>query len=374
VEPPARVLPESIVIWRDSQAISSARPTFDAHAAYFLGTHMVYAVDKSTGGLLWSTALTYPGLSTGILQGYGTAVAAGLVIMGDIDVFGLDPQTGVIRWRFAPRLQYPNEREFQRLATDGSTVYVGGVWGNVYGVDAATGTQRWISHVTALPDSFVRVFNPVVDHGVVYVAFADDTHAPTDGGVAAFDAATGARLWSTVLPRHHTGAQWSTEATTVALTPDAAITATAEGYVYRLNRNSGIIVDTVPSATLGFTAADSTLESSFSIAAMDSIVVVGVQSTSKLLALDATNLQHVLWTSGLNEGSPDDIVLDSSRVYSTYAGGPFAVSDLRTGKAIWWVGSQELRPYVEEILFGPAVDTDRIYVGADRDVYAFPRR
>jgi outer membrane protein assembly factor BamB len=174
---------------------------FDAQAVYALGIHNVEAFDKNTGARLWSTPLTYPG-GPPSLYGYGTAVAAGRVIIGDIDVFGLDPGTGAIVWRFAPRLTYPGERAFQHLATDGVTVYCGGVWGNVDALDAATGAEKWVAHVTTLPDSFVRVFNPIVDKGVVYVAF-DDTPPGTiqiNASAAAFDAATGRLLWSQSVP------------------------------------------------------------------------------------------------------------------------------------------------------------------------------
>ena len=206
--PPSRLAPESLIVWRDSAVNSDARPTSDAHAAYFLaGNHKVYALAKTSGALLWTTVLTYPSdTDVSFHSGYGTAIAAGLLIIGDVDVFGIDPQTGTIRWRFAPRTTFPQEREFQRLTTDGTTIYVGGVWGNVYAVDAATGAQKWISHVTTLPDSFVRVFNPVIDDHAVYVSFSDDhdtgKNANTEIGAAAFNAATGRLLWWRILTRN----------------------------------------------------------------------------------------------------------------------------------------------------------------------------
>ena len=172
--PGGRVPIGSVLVWRNSSVVAEARPTFDDHAAYVLGSHVVTAVDKLTGALLWSTPLTYPpDVNTGH-QGYGTAIAGGLVIIGDIDVFGLDPQSGAIVWRFAPRTQFSLEREFERLATDGATVYVGGVWGNVYAIDARTGAQRWTSPVLGAADSSTRVFNPVLSGSAVFVSFSDD--------------------------------------------------------------------------------------------------------------------------------------------------------------------------------------------------------
>jgi outer membrane protein assembly factor BamB len=368
-----RVLPETLIAWRDSLVSSLARPVFDDSSVYALGTHIAYGVDKSSGRLQWSTPLVYPApIGTGALQGFGTAIAAGTVIIGDIDVFGLDPRSGAIRWRFAPRTQYPNEREFQRLATDGKTVYVGGVWGNVYAIDAASGVQQWISHVTALPDSFVRVFDPVVDRGVVFVSFADDTHPTTNGGVAAFDANTGRRLWSTTFAREN-GSGTATEVVSVAVTATRAVAGSSDGYLYGLDRVTGAVIDTIPPSVSGYTAADSTLGTWFHVSASGQLVAVGVQSKSLLLALDANDLHHVLWKSAFAEGGPMDVLADSSRVYTSWAAGQFSVTDALTGQVIWWVEREELRPYVEEILAAPAVDVSRIYVTADKDLYAFKR-
>jgi outer membrane protein assembly factor BamB len=263
--PPARITPQSLLVWRDSQVVSWSRPVFDSHAVYFLGVHTAYGVDKTTGASLWTTRFTYP-FDPGVLQGYGTAIAAGLVIMGDIDVFGLDPQSGAVAWRFAPRQTFPQEREFQRLTTDGTTVYCGGVWGNVYAVDAATGVQRWIAHVTTLPDSVVRVFNPVLANGVVYVAFTDDQPSFSTpatggaGGVAAIDAGSGRLLWSTYLP--YLGGNPSTEARNVAVTGTRIITGTNNGFVFGLDPLTGAILDTVPESAgiYSFAAVDTRSE------------------------------------------------------------------------------------------------------------------
>ena len=222
----------------------------DDRALYVLGEHVVYAFDKTTGAPLWTTPLPD---GPNELLGYGTALAAGLLIIGDIDVFGIDPATGVIRWTFAPRLTYPNERSFQRLTTDGTTVYIGGVWGNVYAVDAATGVQKWVAHVTTLPDSVVRVFNPALDRGTVYVAFADQPLGTLkdNGGAAAIDAVTGQLLWSQFLPSRFSEV---TESTDITLTPTRAVVGSLDGYLYGLDRQTGAIIDTISQTVFGFPA------------------------------------------------------------------------------------------------------------------------
>ena len=371
VTPPVRIQPETLIVWRDSQVVANTRPAFDARSVYFLGVHMAYGVDKIGGALLWTTPLTYP-FSTGILQGYGTATAAGRVIIGDVDVFGLDPQSGAIVWRFAPRITFPGERSFQRLTADASTVYCGGVWGNVYAVDAATGAQKWVTHVTTLPDSFIRVFNPVIVNGVVYSAFADTPAGSSqiNGGVAAMDAATGRLLWSQYLPRHFP--TQPTETQNVAVTAARVVTGAGDGYLYGLDIQSGAIIDTVDRTIFGFPSGTPT-GGFFSLAAVDTVVVVGV-TNGTFLALDARNLHRKLWTGTLNYGSIVDLTSDSARVYTAYLGGQFGVTDLATGKAVWWADRFDLRHTGEYIGWGPAVDGSRIYVGADQDGYAFKWR
>lgn len=373
-QPPDRIRPESLIVWRDSAVSSSARPAFDGRASYFLDNHTVHALDKASGALLWTTVLTYPTDLNSTLRGAGLAIAAGLLIVGDIDVFGLDPQTGAIRWRFSPRTEFPNERAFQRLSSDGQTIYVGGVWGNLYAVDAATGAQRWVSHVTTLPDSFVRVFNPVIDAHAVYVAFSDDResgkNANTDVGAAAFDLSTGRLLWSRILARDP--GKLPIEPQGVALIDSRVITIDARGDLLGLDKATGATVDSTPPLSRG-TLSDTVSGYDVQLAASDAIVVVG-SAAGPLLGVDARNLNHLVWTSTLHYGSVVDVATDSSRSYAVFAGGQFGVLDLATGRTVWWLDRAEIRPQGENILSGPAVDGDRIYIGADHDVFAFQRR
>ncbi len=358
--PPAPAAPD--IVWRASGS-TAVRPVVDDRAVYVLGTHVVFAFDKSTGASLWSTPLAVPNPES-FLQGYGTALAAGLLIIGDIDVFGLDPATGAIRWQFAPRTQFPNERSFQRLTTDGTTVYVGGVWGNVYAVDAATGAQRWIAHVTTLPDSTIRVFNPVVDNGVVYVAFADSPPGKfeIDGGAAAFDAATGRLLWSQYLPRHFSG---PTETESVTLTPTRVVTGSWDGYLYGLDRQTGVVVDSIPKTVFGFTA-DNNQDTIFQLLTVGDTLVLAGTDNSKITAFDGRNLTQLLWQVSFR-GSPFDLAVDSTMLYVNYGGTIFGAMSLTTHKFIWMVGPN---PGPEYFMAAPAFDRNRLYIGSDRNIFA----
>ena len=335
---------EPNVVW--TQAGSSAvRPVVDDHAVYLLGEHIVYAFDKTTGAPLWTTPLLD---GTSFLQGYGTALAAGLLIIGDIDVFGIDPATGIIRWTFSPRSKYPNERSFQRLTTDGTTVYVGGVWGNVYAVDAATGVQKWVSHVTTLPDSFVRVFNPALDRGVVYVAFADfPPGGPDNGGAAAMDASTGRLLWSQFLPRRFNG---PTESTDITLTPTRAVVGSDDGYLYGLDRQTGAILDTISPTVFGFPAG-TPQPTDFRFATVGNTVVLAATNNSKITAFDARSLTDI---------------------YVSYGAALVGEVSPATHKFLWTFGPK-FSPIAEEFVAAPALDSGHIYLASDKHIYSLTR-
>lgn len=91
----------SLLVWRDSLANSSARPALDSTAAYFLSlTHRVSAVSKQNGAPIWSVTLP---VSTPNRNGYGVVLAGGRLVVGDIDLFGLDPPRAPSRVNTFPR-------------------------------------------------------------------------------------------------------------------------------------------------------------------------------------------------------------------------------------------------------------------------------
>ncbi|HEY4130693.1 MAG TPA: PQQ-binding-like beta-propeller repeat protein [Gemmatimonadaceae bacterium] len=340
-----------------------ARPIVDDRAVYIFGEHVVSAFDKLTGTSLWTTTLP-DGPSDRL--GYGTGIAGGLLIIGDIDVYGLDRASGAIRWTFAPRSNFPNERSFHRLATDGTTVYVGGVWGNVYAVDGSTGAERWVAHVTTLADSNIRVFDPVVQNDTVYVAY-DDTPPGTlddNGGAAAFVASSGRLVWSSLLPHHFNG---PTETRSIVLTPTRAVTGTLDGFLYGLDRATGIVRDTISQTVFGF-ASGTSQATVFALATVgDSIVLAGTDD-GNVTAFDMRNLKSASWQLSFG-GSPQDLVVDGNTAYLDYGSTLIGALSIPTHKILWTFGPK-LTPTAEEFLAAPAVDGERLYVGSDKHIYA----
>lgn len=110
----------------------------------------------------------------------------------DGQLAALDAASGKTIWRDDTRTQgwfgfgnkrYPDALYAGGPAVDGSLMAVGTLDGHVYGIDAATGKQRWAAEVS---DEVVST--PVIDNGVVYAR-------TNDGRIYALDATNGTRKW-----------------------------------------------------------------------------------------------------------------------------------------------------------------------------------
>lgn len=132
------------------------------------------------------------------------AIAGGVVYFGSNDgkLYAVDAGTGAQRWKFATK-----SRVTSSPAVSGGLVFFGSFDGNFYAVDAATGKLRWkfadpgerrytATHLhgslpvgEAMPDPFdVYLSSPAVQNGVVYFGSGD-------GNVYALDAASGSVRW-----------------------------------------------------------------------------------------------------------------------------------------------------------------------------------
>ncbi|MGN6314414.1 MAG: outer membrane protein assembly factor BamB [Rhodanobacteraceae bacterium] len=122
------------------------------------------------------------------------AYADGKLYVASVDgkLAALDANTGKTIWRDDTRTHgwfgfghkhYPDARYAGGPSVSGDLLVVGTLDGHVYGMDAATGKQRWAAEVS---DEVVSP--PAIDNGVVYAR-------TNDGRIYALDAATGARKW-----------------------------------------------------------------------------------------------------------------------------------------------------------------------------------
>jgi outer membrane protein assembly factor BamB len=361
---------KQLLIWRNGDVTLVTRMTFDDHALYVLTlSHQVAAIDKNTGTTLWKRQL-----STSVPSRFGDGImlAAGHLIIGDIDLFALDPASGNQVWKYSPSIgAWPG---YSNQFLDGNTIFCGSASGHVYAVDAASGTEQWVSQISS--DTTTNVYSPLVSGGTVYAAFTEFQpipHLRKNGGIAALNEATGTLLWSTRLPQADsadvTGVWGDPHA--IELTPTTVVAQAADDKFYALDRLTGAIVATLPASTF---ALGPTLppEDAPSLGINGNIIIVASRTFTSLSAVSADRTT-LLWKDKFAFGSPTRITVGTDRIYSGAAAGQFAAYDL-SGKLIWTINRGDLRSDQQEGIFYPAaIDGDRIYVPGTPEVYAFKR-
>ena len=183
--------------FRAGAAIVSS-PAVSGGVVYFgSGDHHVYALDERTGALRWKFA-------TGGRVSASPAVAGGTLYVGSFDgnFYALDAASGSLRWKFATQgerrfsgrhlhgaqpaaevMPDPFDLFLSSPAVQANTVYFGSGDGNVYALQADSGTLRWKFHT----DNVVHA-SPAVAQGTVYVG-------SWDSYFYALDAASGKERW-----------------------------------------------------------------------------------------------------------------------------------------------------------------------------------
>lgn len=157
------------LLW--SAPYGGSSPAVASGLVYVGSGKNVYALNASTGALLW----TYPTVS-----GPSTpAVTSGVVYVGSgNNVYALSANAGALLWSYATGGGVPSP------AVANGVVYAGSGDGNLYALNANTGAELW-SYPTGTPGPD----SPVVADGVVYID-------PQSGNLHALDASTGALLWT----------------------------------------------------------------------------------------------------------------------------------------------------------------------------------
>jgi outer membrane protein assembly factor BamB len=372
-----------------------------ANGTVYIGSsdHNLYALDAATGALRWKFA-THGRVSS------SPAIADGRVYVGSFDsnLYALDAATGALVWKFTTE----GERRFSGKHLHGRepaaevmpdpfdvflsspVIAAGGVYfgsgdGNVYALDAATGTLRWKFHTGNVVHA-----SPAIAAGILYVGswdsyfYALDTasgrerwHFKTgedpninnqvgiqssavvadgvvyfgcrDSHVYALDAASGAQRWA-----FSTGESW------VISSP-----AVRDGKVYFATSDSGLVqaLD-ARSGTAVFTLSFKRWPFFSSPSLAGGLLYIGSEQ-GKLLAIDL-HAQRLAWAFETE---------DSKRNGATYtnADGTPNYGAARGGDSFYdqLIIAHDRMMSVGAVLATPVIDGDTIYFGSwDGQVYA----
>lgn len=314
-------------LWKVATPNTFGGPAADQNR-YYVGasSHELIAINRRTKSIQWRAPTAPDGVR---LLTASVVLAAGVVVMGDRDLFGYEPATGALRWRYLPMTGGWGPGVFG-LASDGVTVYAGSVSGDVFAVDGATGAERWRAHLSDVPET--SVYDPVVNGGVVYVGFKHFSASPFRGGAAAVDAATGRILWvkeiTPLKPEYGSGTSSG-----LAVTDDFAIIGNEDGRVIALARADGTerwATERLPELTALNDARPVVLAGSSVIAGSD---------TEQLCAYDAAT-GALRWKVNPQIGSISlTMVTDGERVYIPSLVGALVAVDVANGHVRWTRGT-----------------------------------
>ena len=257
--------------------------------------------------------------------------------------------------------------------TDNATVYCGSGWtGHSYGVDAATGRERWVTKIT--PDTQVSVHSPVLVDNVVYVGYTNIQVAPgpnpsgrTTGGVVAMDAKTGRIRWQVALPKVDSARSSMTRG--VAVAAGLVIAAPNEGTVYALDIATGAVRDSMPKSQLELIPGDASRGGDLKRWAVSGdTLVIASPSLISLAAFLLPSMKRLSLAdlSRTNIGSPFDAFIHDGLVYVSSAT-RFSIWRLSDGKIVY----REVAEGDNSFLSAPAFEGDRFFVGTGGNGFAY---
>ena len=294
--------------------------------------HNVYALNATTGALIWS-------YSTGHIVDSSPAVADGVVYVGSVDskVYALNASTGTLVWNYTTG----NYIQCSPTVAYGK-VYVGSSDGKVYALNASTGTLVW-NYTTG---SWV-LSSPAVDGDMVYVGNGY-------GIVYALNATTGALKWS--YETEGWNGVWASPAIDSGIVYVASIQM-EHSTVYALNATTGTLVWSYYQGMGGIHSSPAVANG-----------VVYIYSTDYgMYALDATTGALIWSIRGGGESSSSPAVVDgmvfvgSVPFYNTVC-----ALNATTGALIWTYATGG------KVDSSPAVANGMVFVGSwDNKVYCF---
>lgn len=146
---------------------------------------------------------TFPLGEQASMQSGPIVIGGVMYVTTDVSTYAIDAATCGLRWkhtyRYSPQPDYNlkvNRGVAYMDTPDGPRLFRGANDGRVYALDASTGEETWnvLAGDVARGETFPAA--PVAWHGLVYIGNAGGDNYAVTGRMMAFDARTGARVWS----------------------------------------------------------------------------------------------------------------------------------------------------------------------------------
>lgn len=323
------------------------------------GDSTLYGLDASTGQCLW----TY--MAKGAIDS-SPALAGGLLYFTSRDgmLHAVDAAKGTLLWSMA----MPGEKQFSAVNMHGTntsgrvvadpwdmylsspcvadgTLYVGSGSGQVYAVDATSGTPKW----TFAAGDVVHA-RPAAAKGYVYVG-------SWDGRLTCLDAASGQERWhfqGGQDPKYHNqqGIQSSP-----AIADGKVVLGGRDAHVYALDAETGTI------------AWRKDYKGSWVIqspAIKDGVVYVGTSDSCLFEAMDLAT-GKTLWSTKQHAYGFSSPLWCDGLVYFGQFDGTLSALDAATGKTVWEWTTQGHRDHPEYLRPDGQLNQAKIFTGSTWD-------
>jgi len=189
---PSAVDEDPVILWQIPSGRALTAPLIlESQIVIGGGDGKIVAVDRQTGARRWTRQL-----ATNVFQGNVILGAAGLVIVPQYELWGLEPNTGRPRWQFGGPDGAAGTHDPAVVA---DTVFAVSALGWVSKVDARTGEALWSTDLEESP------FPPAVSDDLVIVGtrgfLGGERQGPLGAGhVVALRRSDGSEAWRFPLP------------------------------------------------------------------------------------------------------------------------------------------------------------------------------
>jgi outer membrane protein assembly factor BamB len=336
--------------WQDHRA-AWGEPAIDGKRLYAIVVpNRVAAFSLTSGREQWQTSIGVRG--TILTPTIVTTSAA--VIVADDDITGLDGSSGAVLWHVG--LKESGAGRYLG-ATHGSFVFAGSSTGRLYAIDSRTGRIGWSSSISG---SYKRaiVYSPASDGHVVAVRF-NVLGENGGGGVAAFSASDGKRLWQTNFIDDLESSAPIASAGGPVINGDLIVVAKRSGQIVGFERQTGRPCWQLPRIPRR--------ESDFRALAITDRTLIAGSLTGMVIAYNIDSRREIWRYVAAELGSASfKIAVDQDVVFVPFLSGNLIALNAKTGKEQWRLsaggaGSTWL----------PAIYARMIFVANERGTAAF---